>query len=169
MFLSGTRGNGKCLVTLCLIFITQLRVCTLKFLQTVGNLYQCVIHHFSCDRTFCNAMDCNPQGASVHGDSPGKITGIGCHFLLQGIFPTQGSNPALLHCRQITIPTESSGKPVICIRDNIKISKLFWWTKSSLVSSFWVWSSHVCIKSKNFQLMYTGNRKSSCVEICKNL
>ena len=26
-------------------------------------------------------------------DSPGKNTGVGCHFLLQGIFPTQGSNP----------------------------------------------------------------------------
>ena len=31
----------------------------------------------------------------------GKNTGVGCHFLLQGIFPTQGSNPRLLHCRQI--------------------------------------------------------------------
>ena len=29
-------------------------------------------------------------------DSPGKNTGVGCHFLLQGIFPTQGSNPGLL-------------------------------------------------------------------------
>ena len=28
-------------------------------------------------------------------DSPGKNTGVGCHFLLQGIFPTQGSNPCL--------------------------------------------------------------------------
>ena len=31
---------------------------------------------------------------------PGKSTGVGCHFLLQGIFPTQGSNPGLPHCRQ---------------------------------------------------------------------
>ena len=31
---------------------------------------------------------------------PGKSTGLGCHFLLQGIFPTQGLNPGLLHCRQ---------------------------------------------------------------------
>ena len=35
------------------------------------------------------------------GDSPGKNTGGGCHFLLQGIFLTQGSNPGLLHCRGI--------------------------------------------------------------------
>ena len=34
-------------------------------------------------------------------DFQGKDTGVGCHFLLQGIFPTQGSNPGLLHCRQI--------------------------------------------------------------------
>ena len=33
-------------------------------------------------------------------DFSGKSTGVGCHFLLQGIFPTQGSNPGLLHCRQ---------------------------------------------------------------------
>ena len=31
-----------------------------------------------------------PPGSSVHGDSPGKNTGVGCHALLQGIFPTQG-------------------------------------------------------------------------------
>ena len=34
-------------------------------------------------------------------DSPGKNTGVGCHDLLQGIFPTQGSNPDLLYCKQI--------------------------------------------------------------------
>ena len=34
-------------------------------------------------------------------DFPGKSTVVGCHFLLQGIFPTQGSNPGLLHCRQM--------------------------------------------------------------------
>ena len=34
-------------------------------------------------------------------DSPGKNTGVGCHFLLQGIFLIQESNPCLQHCRQI--------------------------------------------------------------------
>ena len=34
-------------------------------------------------------------------DSPGKNTGVGCHSLLQGIFPTQGPNLGLLHCKQI--------------------------------------------------------------------
>jgi len=44
-------------------------------------------------------VDCSPPGSSVHGDSPGKILeGVA---LLQGIFPTQGSNPGLPHCRWI--------------------------------------------------------------------
>ena len=46
-------------------------------------------------------MECSPPGSSIHGDSPGKNTGVGCHSLLQGIFPTQGSNPGLPHCRWI--------------------------------------------------------------------
>ena len=41
----------------------------------------------------CDPMDYNLPGSSVHRDSPGKNTGVGCHALLQGIFPTQGSNP----------------------------------------------------------------------------
>ena len=41
--------------------------------------------------TLCNPMDYSSPGFSVHGDSPGKNTGVGCRFLLQGILLTQGS------------------------------------------------------------------------------
>ena len=51
--------------------------------------------------TLCDPMDCSLPGSFVHGDSPGKHTGVGCHALHQGIFPTQGSNRGLLHCRWI--------------------------------------------------------------------
>ena len=51
--------------------------------------------------TLCNPMDYSPPGSSVHGDSPGNNTEVDCHALLQGIFPTQGSNPGLPHCRRI--------------------------------------------------------------------
>ena len=51
--------------------------------------------------TLCDPMDCSPLGSSVHGDSPGKDTGVGRYALLQGIFPTQGSEPGLPHCEQI--------------------------------------------------------------------
>ena len=33
--------------------------------------------------TLCDTLDCSPPGSSVHGDSPGKNTGVGCHALLQ--------------------------------------------------------------------------------------
>ena len=46
-------------------------------------------------------MDSSPPASSVQGDSSGKNTGVGCHALLQGIFPTQGSNPGLPLCRRI--------------------------------------------------------------------
>ena len=45
-------------------------------------------------------MDSSLPGSCAHGNSPGKNTGVGCHSLFQGIFPTQGSNLCLLHCRQ---------------------------------------------------------------------
>ena len=53
------------------------------------------MHAQSCP-TLCNPMDCSPPGSSVHGDVPGKNTIVGCHSFLQGIVPTQGSNPCLL-------------------------------------------------------------------------
>ena len=43
-------------------------------------------------------MDCSPPGAPIHGDSPAKNTGVGCHAVLQGIFHTQGSNPDQISC-----------------------------------------------------------------------
>ena len=46
-------------------------------------------------------------------DFPGKSTGVGCHFLLQEIFPTQGSNPGLPNCRQ-TLPCGSDSKESAC-------------------------------------------------------
>ena len=51
--------------------------------------------------TLCDPMDCSPPGSSVHGDFPGKNTRVGCHALLQGIYPTQGLNLGLPHCRWI--------------------------------------------------------------------
>ena len=42
---------------------------------------------------------------------PGKNTGVGCHFLLQGIFLTQGLNPFLLHWQVDSFTTRATGKP----------------------------------------------------------
>ena len=46
-------------------------------------------------------------------DFPGKRTGVGCHFLLQGIFPTQGLNPGLPHCRQTLYCLSHQGRSEI--------------------------------------------------------
>ena len=70
--------------------------------------YMCWTERLS---TLCGPMDCSLQGSSVHGDSPGKNTGMGCHALLQGIFPTQGFNPGLPHYRQIVYPLSHKGSP----------------------------------------------------------
>ena len=58
---------------------------------------------------------CSPPGSFVHGDFPGKNTGVGCHSLLQGIFPTQGSSPGLPHCRLILYHLSHQGNPCVYV------------------------------------------------------
>ena len=60
----------------------------------------------------CDPMDSSPPGSSVCGDSPGEDTRVGCHALLQGIFPIQGSNPGLPHCPWILYHLSHQGSPV---------------------------------------------------------
>ena len=54
------------------------------------NLILCLVIQ-SCP-TFCDHVNCSLPRSSVHGDSPGKNTGVGSLSLLQGIFPIQGLN-----------------------------------------------------------------------------
>ena len=66
----------------------------------------------------CNSVDYSPPGSYVHGDSPGMNAEVGSHSLLQGIFPTQGSNPGLLHCRRILYCLNHPGSPAniyVCV------------------------------------------------------
>ena len=50
--------------------------------------------------------------APLSWNSPGKSTGVGCHFLLQGIFPTQGLNPCFLHWQADSWPQSHLGSPL---------------------------------------------------------
>ena len=77
------------------------------------NIYTdtCLVVHL-CP-TLCNPMDCSSPESSVHEESPSKKTGVGCHFFLLGIFPTQGLNLGLLHCRQILYHLSHKGSPRI--------------------------------------------------------
>ena len=69
----------------------------------------------------CDPMDCSPPCSSVHRDSPGKNTGVGCHAFLQGTFPTQGSNPGLPHCREILYQLSHQGSPMLAFIQSLFI------------------------------------------------
>ena len=60
--------------------------------------------------TLCDPME--PTRLLHPQNFPSKSTGVGCHFLLQGIFLTQGSNPGLPHCRQTLYRLSHQGSPV---------------------------------------------------------
>ena len=62
----------------------------------------------------CDTLDCIPPGSSVLGDSSGKNTGVSCHDLLQGIFPTQEMNLhllGLLHWQAGSLPLAPPARP----------------------------------------------------------
>ena len=75
--------------------------------------YSCTVHSFQSCPTFCHPTDCNLSGTSVHGDSPGKNTGVGSLSLLQGILPTQKQNWRLPCCRQTFYQLSYQGSPVL--------------------------------------------------------
>ena len=57
-------------------------------------------------------MDCSPPGSSIHWIFQARVTGVGCHFLLQGIFPTQGLNRGLPCYRQTPYHLSHQGSPL---------------------------------------------------------
>ena len=61
--------------------------------------------HLVVSDSFC------PHGRYSPQDSPGQNIGVGSLSLLQGIFPTQGSNPGLQHCRRILYQLSHKGSP----------------------------------------------------------
>ena len=65
-----------------------------KYDQLYSHKVAVCVYAQSC-WTFCNSMDCSLPDFFLHGDSPGKNTGVGCHFLLQGI-PNPGIKPMSL-------------------------------------------------------------------------
>ena len=68
----------------------------------------CMLRHSVASNSLWPPAE-DPPGSSVHGHSPGKNTGVGCHAL-QGIFPTQGSNTGLPLCRWILYHLSHQGR-----------------------------------------------------------
>ena len=81
---------------------------------------------------------------------PGKNTAVGCHFLLQGIFPTQGSNPGLQHCRQLLYCLSLLGSP--CLHMHIHARLL---------------CSQLC--NKRLREIFKHNEKSNCTILITDL
>ena len=124
--------------------------------------------------TLCDPMDCSPPGSSVHEifqasileslwphglqptrllcpcDFPGKDTGVGCHFLLQGIFPTQGSNPGLLYCRQILYQLSYKGSPLCKL--TVKYYVSFCYRTNNIVL-------HICLSNSGLSKIRKGRTK----------
>ena len=104
--------------------------------------------------TLCDPIDCSPPGSSVHGDSPGKNTAMGCHFLFQGIFPIQGliwvsfiANAAaklLQSCLTLCDPIDGSppGSPI----PGILQARTLEWVSISF-SNAWKWKVKVKLLS----------------------
>ena len=70
---------------------------------------------YVCEGVSCSVISdsLRPHGLHSPWNSPGQNTSVGSYFLPQGIFPTQGLNPGLLHCRQILYQLSHKGNPRI--------------------------------------------------------
>ena len=94
-----------------------------------------------------------PHGLYSPWNSPGQNTGVGSLSLLQGIFPTQGSNPNLLHCRQILYRLSHQGSPPYIFWIQISLINI---SKSSVCG----FSSHFLdvfnCSTKFFTMMYSN-------------
>ena len=73
-----------------------------------------------------DTMDCSPPGSSVHGIRMDKNIGMGCRSLLQGIFPTQGLNPSLLHCRWILYRLSHQGSLLVNNNNSSCFLSVYW-------------------------------------------
>ena len=97
-------------------------------------------------------------------DSPGKNTGVGCHALLQGIFPTQGSNPGLLHCRWILYQLSYQGSPLSTIKPENQAKKAPAWgcIKLEPNNSVYCFSKETlkfCLHSTSWRLFHVHSER----------
>ena len=61
--------------------------------------------------TLCDSMDCSPPGSSIHGNSPEKNTGVGCHALFRGNLPNPRTEPWSPALQVDSLQSEPTGKP----------------------------------------------------------
>ena len=98
-----------------------------------------------------NPMDCSLPDSSVHGDSPGKNTGVGCHFLHEEVFLTQESNLYLLslqHWQLGSLPLVSPEKARL---ENVVFSKsLLRQLNTNILGFIFFFQKHACLSQEFF-------------------
>ena len=106
--------------------------------------------------TLCDFMDCSLPGSSVHEIFQARNTGVGCHFLLQGIFPTQGFNPHPLHGQADSLPLRPMGslqrKCLICTHTNTH----------TYTHIYTQWNIYLSLKFIYLFIIYPQRRRKSC-------
>ena len=107
--------------------------------------------------TLCSSVDHSPPGSSVHEILPGKNTGVGCHALPQGIFPTQGSDPSLSLAGGFFI-VWATGKPIYIIKSKSNIFMYF--------NNFLLPSSQICIYNFVSMCVYICMYMNVCMYVC---
>ena len=88
-------------------------------------LWKCVSHSV-VSKSFATPQTVACQ-APLSMDSPGKNTGVGCHALFQGIFPTQGLNLGLPHCKHILYHLSHQKSPWNCRSRTLSIRRKRAW------------------------------------------
>ena len=73
--------------------------------------HACMLSCLSCVQLFATPQTVVHQAPLTMGILQARILGVSCHFLLQGIFLTQGSNPGLLHWQADSLPLSHLGSP----------------------------------------------------------
>ena len=106
--------------------------------------------------TLCDPMD---YTCDSPWDSTAQNTGVGSLSLFQGIFPIQGSNPCLPHCRQILYQLSHKGSPIMILGSKKKLCAFSYWVYSEWVLRAWDLISldlGVCLEWKYKVLLQTG-------------
>ena len=143
--------------------MTQMR--KLKLTEYLN--YEVKVKSFQSCPTLCNPME--PARLLCPGDSPGKNTGVSCHFLLQGFFPTWGLNPGLLCCRRILDSQSPQGNltKLQSFKNQEGSSEHMLWVKSPSrfrhflqLSSLLVWNDSVAFL--HFMVLTFSTVQDSC-------
>ena len=101
-----------------------------------------------------------PHGLYSPWSSPGQNTGVSSLSLLQGIFPTQGSNPGLPHCRRILYQPSHKGRPKLGVKLLISFSKKL---SLSWISSSWKTTT------RTFSSVQFSSVAQSCPTLCDQM